>query len=136
MYFLINSLLLLALLLLVLEGTNLTITHGSVVLCKHLRRQKNETHLWLNKRVRALNNSYSIVMRPAIRRDGKVPLQWLGNASVTIAVKPKYVRVLSRLVLHHCFKGQSETLDRGFRNLWRRLVSDPMKHVIFLGLSN
>ena len=75
-----------------------------------------------------MNNSWAKVISILndTRNDkGQVGLSWLGDESVTIAVKPKYLRPVSKLTLH-----LPEHDDVVMQLLVNRLSSDSNNRII------
>ena len=76
---------------------------GSLVFCKQLKAQKQEETARLNARVASLSASYGVIQDPPMnaQRD-RVNIAWLGDRSrsMSVGVKPKYLRPIPRLYIH------------------------------------
>ena len=71
---------------------------GAIVHCENLKSQKNPL---LQSLVDKFNNSFALILDPPFKRDRvRVRLQWMGNASVRVGIKAKYLSPTPKIIFH------------------------------------
>ena len=83
----------------IVSGMTATEIHSNaVVRCADLKRQKDPI---LQSLVDKFNNSFALILTPPFKRDGiRVRLQWIGNASVRVGIKAKYLFPAPKIIFH------------------------------------
>ena len=104
---------------------------GMLVKCKTLKRQKNESFIYLNERVETMNNSFAKIMKNPVNARGQIKIEWIGEKNVRIAVKPKYLKMVSKFVVHDLRNPLTPGKNSFLATcLWKQLAADPMNHVM------
>ena len=66
--------------------------------CMNLKHQKDP---FLQSLAEKVNNSFAVVMCPAFKCDRvRVRLQWIGNSSICIGIKAKYLFPAQKIIIH------------------------------------
>ena len=83
----------------IVSGIRATEIHSNAVVhCSDLKRQKDPI---LQSLVDKFNNSFALILNPPFKRDGvRVRLQWIGNASVRVGIKAKYLFPAPKIIFH------------------------------------
>lgn len=100
-------------------------TAGQMVLCRHLKKQQNAN---LHRIAKAMNNSFAVIMDPAMNQRGQINIASLDDETLRVAVKPKYLKRIPRLCVHNMVHSKQSAVH--LRLLWDEIRSDPTNHVL------
>ena len=78
------------------------------------------------------NNSYALVLDDPLNDRGQIKIAWLQNYSIKLAVRPKYLRPVSKIYIHSL----KDFNDIALKCFWNKLRSDPVNHIFTIPLTN